>query len=460
MTPLMILCAPLCLAGATATEPPHGLDPLPATSTGLSGWRPARPADAADKGMWWAAFDDPVLDDLLGRVPRANQDVSGLVAAYAQARAAVREARAAGLPVISVAGGQTAGSTAAVSNSAVETRRFSADIGYTWAPDLWGEVRASVRQARENAAAAERDVRNAILSAQGEVALNYVQLRGLDAQRDVLDAQVAVLQRALDVTTNQYAAGVAARSDMEQARSALAAAKAGQVDLDRQRALLEHALAVLVGEQPSRFSVARTAFDARVPEIPSTLPSALLERRPDIAAAQRRLLAANAAIGAARGAFFPDLTLTGDVGKSATSLGGLLTQAASVWSIGFQLAAQLLDGGARRARLAQARAARDQSEAAYRLAVLTAFQQVEDALAAQRVLELEHVQRQIASRAALAAQKAVLDQYRAGFIDYSSVAVAQSNALTAQQAEVSAVVNRRAAAVALIQALGGGWQER
>jgi NodT family efflux transporter outer membrane factor (OMF) lipoprotein len=314
-----------------------------------------------------------------------------------------------------------------------------------------------VSQQSALASASQADLANATLSAQGELAADYLQLRGLEQQKRVLDATVSAYDKALRITTNRYNQGVVAKVDVLQAQTQLESARGNAADLERQRAIFEHAIAVLVGENPSGFSLPEAPWAPVVPDLPGILPSALLERRPDIAAAERRVAAANANIGIQRAAFFPTVDLSGDVGSQASRLGSLFSAASSLWSLGLTAAETLLDFGARSAAVAQARAAHDQAVANYRQTVLTAFQQVEDELAAARILTYVAQQRSAAAAAANRVEALTQNQYLAGQIAYSDVIVAQTTALSARQTEASAMVDRQVAAVSLIQAIGGSW---
>jgi len=442
----------------------------PASFKEAPGWRPATPADAVAKGQWWLLFNDPVLTSLEARVAVNNQNVAAAAAAYEQARALVREARASLFPTVSLNGGATragslgSGTTTIIGGNTVTTggngsRRYSVSIGATWEPDLWGQIRNTISQQKALAQASEADLANATLSAQGELAADYLQLRGVEHQKAILDATVAAYDRALQITTNRYNQGVVARVDVLQAQTQLDSARANTADLERQRSAFEHAIAVLVGENPSSFSLPAAPWSPTVPDVPGILPSALLERRPDVAAAERRVAAANASIGVQRAAFFPTIGLNGDLGTQASRLGSLFTAASSIWSLGLTAAETLLDFGARSARVAQARAAYNQSAANYRQTVLTAFQQVEDELAAARILDYVAQQRTSAATAANRVEALTQNQYLAGQIAYSDVITAQTTALAARQTEASAVVDRQLAAVSLIQAIGGSWSD-
>jgi NodT family efflux transporter outer membrane factor (OMF) lipoprotein len=467
--PIAALLIPALLAGCSFAPTYHrpAIQQLPASFKEAPGWRTAAPSDDVARGEWWTLLGDPVLDDLEKRVFVSNQNIAAAVAAYDQARASVREQRAALFPTIDLSSGAnkvgsfgsntvTVGSgQSGVSSSG--SQRYTLTLGATWEPDLWGAIRNSVKQAGSLAQASKADLANATLSAQGELATNYLQLRSIEAQQAILDATVAAYQRALTITNNRYTQGVVAKVDVLEAETQLRNAKASGADLVRQRAILEHAIAVLIGENPSTYSLPAAAWNRAVPEIPAILPGELLERRPDVAGAERRVAAANAAIGIQRAAFFPTIGLSGDVGSNSRSIGKLFDAASSVWSLGLTGALTLLDFGARSARVSEARAAYHQTVAEYRQAVLTAFQQTEDSLAALRVLEIVQNERSAAAVAANRVEQLTQNQYLAGQISYTDVITAQATALNARQAEVQTISDRQVAAVALIQAIGGQW---
>lgn len=441
---------------------------VPASFKEEPGWQPAAPSDSVARGEWWTLLGDANLDALEKQVLVSNQNLAAATAAYDQARALVQEQRAALLPVIDLQAGATrTGSNDAnttisttddsLSNSGRGGKRFTTSVGASWEVDVFGRLRASVSQAGALAQASAADLANATLAAQGELALDYVQLRALDAQSDILTATIAAYERALQITTNRYNAGVVARADVLQAQTQLHNARADAADLGRQRATLEHAIAVLVGENPSTFALEKSAWAPRIPDVPAILPSTLLERRPDIASAERRVSAANDAIGIERSAFFPSLDLTASLGASASSLGALFDAGSGVWSLGASGLLTLLDFGARSARVEEAKAAYAQTVAEYRQTVLTAFQQTEDELAATRVLASVEQERSAATAAANQAEQLMQNQYLAGQVSYADVISTQTVALSARQASVNAALDRQTAAIALMQAIGGFW---
>jgi NodT family efflux transporter outer membrane factor (OMF) lipoprotein len=436
------------------------------------GWTPAQPADLAPRGDWWTIFDDPTLSTLAAQVNISNQNVVAAEAAYRQAQALVAEQRAALFPTLSLSGDGTrsgsgqGGSATVVTGSGTivgglggrtsTTYRMSADA--SWAPDIWGAVRRGIEGARANAQASEADLAGARLSAQATLVTDYFDLRMTDAEIALLTETVAGYQRSLQIAQNRYNAGVAPHSDALQAQSLLATTQADLTDLARTRAAFEHAIAVLVGQTPETFSLpADPKWTAAIPQVPSAVPSILLQRRPDIAGAERRAASASAQIGVQTAAYFPNLALTGSYGFAGSELGTLFNASNSLWSFGASAAQTLFNGGLTGARVRGARAAYDQAAAQYRQTVLAALQEVEDQLAATRVLADEYKYRQSAARDADLAATMVLNQYREGQVDYTSVVTAQVSALNARQALVQAAAARQTAAAALIQALGGGW---
>jgi NodT family efflux transporter outer membrane factor (OMF) lipoprotein len=418
-------------------------------------WEPARPADTLERGPWWELFEDPVLNDLAARVEVNNQNVAAAVAAYAQARAITAEQRASLFPRVSLDG-----SSSRSGGSDVPSRgSYQVNIGASWEPDVFGRLRLGVQSARSAEQASAADLAAARLAAQGELAASYFALREMDIQRSLQQETIEGYTRSLQITRNRYDVGVVARTDVLQAETQLANAQADLLSLERQRQQFEHAIAVLVGRAPSNFSLAPDAkLTFKTPAIPPELPSTLLQRRPDIASAERRVQQANAQIGIARSGFYPNIRLSGAVGLSAASLGELFSASSLVWSLGASLAQVIFDAGATRAQVQQARAALEEASARYRQTVLAAFQDVEDQLVALRVLEQQQSLREKAWRAAELVEQQVMNRYRAGQIGYTEVVTAQVSAANARRSYVQAVVDRQAAAVALIQALGGGWK--
>lgn len=464
--PPFMLVALLALAlSGCAVGPDYQRPSTPDISTfkEAEGWVPAAPADALARGPWWSLFGDPVLDQLAARVEVSNQNVAAAVGAYAQARALVREQRASLFPSVTLNGGanrshSSSGSSSTSGSGGRTGNSFSASIGASWEPDVWGRLGRAVDSASASAQASAADLASARLSAQGELAVNYLTLRQVDAQKALLETTLTGYRRTLEITQNRYATGIAAKTDVLQSQTQLANAQADDAGLVRQRAQLEHAIAVLVGEAPGNFSLARAAWNPSVPDVPVGVPSTLLQRRPDIAAAERRVAVANEQIGIARSAYYPSLPLGASYGFGASRLADLFSASTSVWSIGLSAAQTLFNAGATTARVEGSEAAHAQAVARYRQTVLTAFQSVEDQLAATRVLLAQQDLRRQASEAADQVEQQVLNRYRSGQISYTEVITAQATALSARRALVQALADRQTTAVALIQSLGGGWQ--
>ncbi|MBS0255124.1 MAG: efflux transporter outer membrane subunit [Proteobacteria bacterium] len=446
------------LLGACSLAPayhgPNAASPAPAFKA-EPGWAVAAPADDVAKGEWWKLFADPALDALEAKVAVTNQNVAYYRGALEQARGAAGAATAQLFPTVGVSGSANRSGNL-VSGSPV-ARSFSAGASASWVPDLFGRLANNAGQARAQAQASDANLANATLAAQASLATAYFQLRGIDAQRALLDDTVAGYRRSREVARNKYAVGLVSRADLESAETTLANAEAARRDLDRQRATLENAIAVLVGENPSGFRLAPAAWAPALPAVPATLPAAVLQRRPDVAAAERNVAVANAGIGAARAAFFPDVTLSSSLGSTASTTAALFGAANSLWSGGASAALSLLDFGARSARVKQARGSYDSALATYRQTVLTAFQEVENNLAALDAYRAEAADYQTAAAAAGRAEAITRNQYAAGTVDYTTVAAAEGSAYNARAALIQNTVNRQSASVALIQAIGGHW---
>lgn len=426
------------------------------------GWKVAQPADQHDRGEWWTIYNDPQLKALEDKLNTSNQTVAQYAAAYRQARALVGEARAAYFPVISGSAGMTRSGTGSGSSSTTTSRSgvsnaYSAQLDASWEPDLWGKVSRTVSAQEASQQGAAATLANARLSAQGTLAQTYFSLRSLDATQKLLDDTVLAYERSMKLTQNQYAQGVAARSDIIQAQTQLQSAQAAAIDNGIARAQDEHAIAVLVGEPASTFSIPPSPLTATPPAVPPQMPSELLERRPDIAAAERAAKAANEQIGVAIAAFFPSLTLSASGGFQSSVLSQLLSAPARFWTLGPQLAGTIFDGGLRTAQTNAARATYDQDVAAYRQTVLAAFQDVEDNLASLRILEQEVVVQQQAVDSARQALDIVTNQYKSGTVAYLTVLTAQTTAFTAEQKLDSLAGQRMVSSVGLVKALGGGW---
>jgi NodT family efflux transporter outer membrane factor (OMF) lipoprotein len=432
--------------------------PAPATYKELEGWKTAEPRDHELRGKWWELYDDPVLNGLEEQVNVSNQTLAQAEAQFRQARALVAQARAAYFPIVDLSAGTSrsqAASASGGSRSAVNRHNVSLDA--SWEPDLWGRVRKTVEANVAAAQASAADVESTRLALHAELAQDYFLLRALDAQQQLLENTVSAFEASLKLTQNRYNAGIAARLDVVQADSQLKATQAQLLDVGVSRAQFEHAIAVLIGKPPAAFSLARMPLVGAPPSVPTGLPSELLERRPDIAAAERRVASANAQIGVAQAAYFPALSLSASGGFQSAALGQLFSTPARFWSLGASLAQTIFDAGARRARTAQAIALYDATVAAYRQTVLSGFQEVEDNLAALRILEQESSVQAEALAGNRLAVELTLNQYKAGTVSYLNVLVAQTAALASERTAVDLRSRRLAANVALIRALGGGW---
>jgi len=426
----------------------------------VPGWKRAQPADQAERGEWWRVYGDATLDALMAHLNTANQTVAQAEANYRQAQALVNSARSAFFPTVGADAGLTrAGNgTSSQSTGTSTSNQYSLSGSVSWELDVWGRIRRQVESSQASAAASGADLAATRLSAQSALAQNYLQLRILDEQKRLLDATVAAYERSLQLTRNRYEAGVAGKADVAVAETQLENTRAQSIDLDWQRGQYEHAIAVLVGLAPSRFALPPAPFTQQLPEIPVALPATLLERRPDVAAAERRAAAANADIGVAVAAWFPDLTLSASGGFRSGQFGDLLTAPARFWSLGPALALTIFDGGAREAQIASARAAYDSQAAAYRQSVLVALREVEDYLIQLRVMAQEQEVQRRALTSARESLRLTRNQYEAGLVDYLSVAVVEATALNAERSALTLLGNRLNASVQLIAALGGGWE--
>lgn len=438
----------------------------------MPGWKVAQPQDTMPKGAWWVVYGDAQLNQLLEQMESANQTVQAAEARYRQARALTQSARAALFPSLGASssysrsgrGSNTASAGSTVGRSGInESYNLGLDAG--WEVDLWGKLRRSAESSRENAQASAADLGAARLSAQAELVQAYFQLRVVDAQQQLFDATVAAYQRSLQLTRNRHAAGVAARAEVVQAEAQLTTMQAQAIDNGEQRAQLVHAVALLLGRAPAELALPPMPLTsdagqavARLPQIPAALPSSLLERRPDVAAAEHRVAAANASIGVAKAAWFPSLNLSAAGGFQSSSVVNWLTVPSRVWSLGPSLALSLFDGGARQAQSDAAIAAYDAAVADYRQTVLTSFREVEDNLASLRILSQEAAIQREAVRLARESVTLTTNQYRAGTTDYLSVVTVQASALSSERTALSLLGRQLVASVGLIKALGGGWQ--
>ncbi len=426
------------------------------------GWKFSQPRDDAHRGKWWEIYNDPQLNALEEQVLVNNQTIQAAAANYRSARAGIQAARSALFPTVT-GGGTLTGSQAS-------SNRFGGTFGpglpfadivpsgsAAWEADVWGRIRNTIASNVAGTQASAADLENALLSAQAQLATFYFELEGLDAQKQLLDSTTVAYARALELTTNRYNEGIVSAVDVVEAQTQLETARAQSTDTEVLRAQYEHAIAVLMGKAPSEFSIPVTILAVQPPPTPPGLPSELLERRPDIAAAERRVAAANDQIGVARAAFYPTVTLAAQFGLESSSLLNLLTWPSRFWSVGPTLAQTLWEGGRRRAATEQAQAAYDASAANYRETVLSAFQEVEDDVSALRLLDRESGEQ---GRAVVAAERSLAlanNRYQGGLTTYLEVITAQSIALTDERTAVEVNTRRMTASVDLVKALGGGW---
>ena len=428
-----------------------------------SGWQKALPADAAAKGEWWAIFNDPELNTLEALVAQQNQSLKGAEARFREAQAQIPYNRVFLLPTIGTApfaGGLRDSANRPYFNSA-NANNGTGDIQLpfelNYEVDLWGRVRRGVSAAREEAQASAADMQTALLSLQAEVAIDYFEARSADAQEKLLNDTVHDYEEAYRITNNRFAGGVSPQSDVDQARTQLEAARVEARDITLQRAQFEHAIAVLTGQPPANFALPAVPLRAKSPAIPAGLPAELLERRPDIAAAERRVAEANDRVGIARAAYFPTLSLSGVGGFEGTSFANVLRASSYMWAIGPTLSETIFDAGRRRAAQEGAEASYDESVANYRQTTLTALQQVEDNLAELRILQQEAAHQHEATQAAQSAEQIFNNRYVGGIGTYLEVVTAQTAALTNERNDIDIVRRQMDASVLLVKALGGGW---
>jgi NodT family efflux transporter outer membrane factor (OMF) lipoprotein len=450
------LCAVLagCALGPDYVRPASD---VPAAYRENSDWQPAQPADAAPRGPWWQSFHESELDRLQEEAAHANQDVALAEAHYRQAVATVDQTRAGLFPTVSANAGLTRSANATSGLKQPPATLDVVAISASWVPDLWGSVRRSLEAANADAQSSAATLANAVLSVQSELATDYFALRVDDEQQRLLEEAVEAYQKSLDLTQNRYRGGVAAQSDVAQARAQLEGTKAQAIDVGIQRGQMEHAIAVLLGKPPEEFSLPRRRFDLSVPAVPAQLPAALLQRRPDVAAAERLAAAANAQIGIAQAAYFPTLTLSATGGYRAPSGANLLSAPYRYWSLGPSLAETLFDAGARGAVKQEAIAGYDAAVATYRKSVLTALQNVEDQLLALRLLANETAVEAAAVEAAEENLRLTNNQYKAGTVSYLNVIIAQTTALTDRVTALTIRGRQLAAGVQLFAGLGGDW---
>jgi NodT family efflux transporter outer membrane factor (OMF) lipoprotein len=426
-------------------------------------WKPAQPNDQNLGGEWWKIFQDPQLDALEAQVNVSNQNLKAAEAQFRQARAALRYNRADYFPTVTA--GLSGTRTRVSANrpppnsifNGITENDFTLPVDVSYQADVWGRVRKNVESYREQAQASAADLATVNLSMHADLAVDYFQARSLDAQEQLLNSTVQQYEQALELNQNRFEGGIASEVDVEQAKTQLQTTRAAAIDVGVLRAQYEHAVAILIGKPPAEFSLPPLPLTTPPPRIPVSVPSELLERRPDIAAAERRVAAANAQIGVAKSAYYPTISLTGSGGFESSSITTLLQGPSGLWSVGLSALGTIFDGGRRRALTDQAWAAYDAQVAAYRENVLTGFQQVEDSLAAARILENEA---NVQDEAVVAAQRSLdlsITRYKGGVTTYLEVITAQNAALADQVTAVNILGRRMASTVLLIQALGGGW---
>jgi len=459
MFPLLLaLALAACSVGPDYQKPPVE---TPALYKELGDWKLAEPQPAASDAPWWSVYGDPVLDGLEKQVVISNQNLKAQEAAYRQSVALVAEARANYFPSLGVDPSATRSKAASGQFGGGKIRnQFALPADASWVIDIWGQTRRQVEAATATAQADAAQLAALTLSTQATLAQDYFQLRVSDEQKRLLDATSAAYLRQLQITENKYRAGTVGKSDVAQAQAILENARSQAVALGVTRAQLEHAIAVLIGKPPADFSLAPVTFAFSAPVAPAGVPSQLLERNPTVAQAERSMAAANAQIGVAVAGYFPTLTLTGSYGVASAMLDTLLKASSVTWAAGPQIALNLFNGGLTTAQVAAARAGYDQTVAAYRQTVLTAFQGVEDNLAALKILEEQSEVQDRAVAAAGEAERLILNQYRAGTVDFTSVITAQATSLADRQTQLAILQSRFNASVLLIENLGGGWEAK
>ena len=446
----------------TALVPDAYKEPPPANFKELEGWKVAQPNDDLARGQWWAIFQDPQLNALEEQVEVSNQTLAVAEAQLRGARAAIGVARAPLFPTVTgtatATGSRQSLNRPGASNPSNATRAdYQLPVDVSYELDVWGRIRRNVEANIATAQASAADLETARLSIHAELASDYFALHGLDAQKQLLDLTISAFEKALELTTNRYNQGVASQIEVLQARTLLETTRAQALDVGVQRAQFEHAIAILLGTPPAEFSIPPAPIGIQPPAIPVGLPSELLERRPDIAGAERRVAVANEQIGIAQAAFYPTVTLKSTLGLESSSLPNLFSWPSALWSLGSSLVETLFDAGRRQAVTEQAQAAYDATVATYRQTVLVAFQGVEDNLAILRILEAEAAQQEKAVQTAEAALNLAINRYKGGITTYLEVITAQSAALTAERTALDLSTRRMNASVQLIKALGGGW---
>lgn len=434
---------------------------IPASFKESSDWKLARPGDGLPRGPWWAIYQDPELDALETRVSAANQDLKAAVAQFQQARAIAQQAQSAFYPTLSAG---TSASRNQLSRALANPlphavyNDYQLNLDLSYEIDVWGRVRNAAEAGKDRAAASAGDLATMDLSLHAELAIDYFTLRGDDAEQHILDQTVRDYEKALELTVNRYKGGWAADADVSEAKTQLELAETQDTNTSLLRSQLEHAIAVLVGVAPAQFSLPVRPLAAKPPPLDVGLPGLLLERRPDIAAAERRAAAANADVGVARAAYFPTFNLNALVGVESATTGSLFTSPALAWMLGPSGVVTIFDNGLREALNAQARAAYEQTAAEYRQTVLHAYQEVEDNLAALGYLQREDTTQSAAVSDAAHATLQAERRYEGGLANYFEVVTAQNAELAARLSEMDIEIRRMSASVTLIEALGGGWR--
>jgi len=449
--------AALLLLAACAVGPDYV---VPQQDTGVSfksaqGWVQARPGEPLASDSWWQRYQDPLLNQLMGQLDVSNQTLAQAVAQYHQAVATTAQSRSSFFPTVGLSlSGDRAKTGTGIGNS------VDGSVSLQWEADLWGKLRRQYQSSRSDEQASKADVAAARLSMQSTLAQQYFALRMLDERKRLLQANVRAYERSVQINQNRYDQGVSARADVVSAQAELESARASAIAIEADRNTLEHAIAVLIGQPPATFAIQDRAYEVNFPSIPVGMPSTLLLRRPDIVAAERRVAAANAQIGVAQAAWFPDLTLGGSIGNTTSTLAQWLASPLQFWSLGPSLAMTLLDGGARKGAVDASRASYRAEVATYRQTVLTGLQEVEDAISTLRVLERQQAAQMRALTAARQSLAITQNQYLAGLVDYLSVTQVQSSAYSAEQTALQLESQRLQASVQLIAALGGGWDKQ
>ncbi len=464
--PAGALALGLALLGACSLAPPLKVPEVPTSDAykEMGTWSKAEPADRLPRDSWWSLYDTVEIDDLEKRLIAGNPSLSAALANYAQAKALADQARAGLFPTLGLNSGVSRAreSVHAPLIGPTTPRYYDDNVlggSVSYELDLWGQIRNQVAAGEANAAASAADLENARLSLLAQLVDDYVQLRSLDRDGALLEDTVKAYARASSLTRQRHDAGIAAGLDVAQAETQLAATRSQQAQILAQRALMEHAIAALLGVSASSFSIAPALVVVKLPQIPTGIPTTLLQRRPDIAAAERRMMAANANIGVARAAYFPSITLGAQGGFQSTSFSNWLSAPSSFWAIGPNALLSVFDGGLRRAQVAQARAALDSAAADYRGTVVAAFQQVEDSLASLNHYYDAAQQEKAAVDAAQRTVNLSMALYVQGVADYLTVVTSQTALLQAQEQALSLDTMQLRASVDLIRALGGGWED-